>query len=136
MKSISPPPKDEYCKKLLNMFNPVIVPGGAAFAADAVHEVLKDHGKGTEAIITKLAAQRGKKLVTTYDVQIVGNGKVDSSESNAVPNQNNPTDKYLTIMEECFEHASRIQKRFNSVNLNQIAITLFIQKSKAIGLTN
>ena len=44
---------------------------------------LKDHGKGTEAIITKLAAQRGKKLVTTYDVQIVGNGKVDSSESSS-----------------------------------------------------
>jgi len=102
------------------------------FAADAVHEVLKDHGKGTEAIITKLAAQRGKKLVTTYDVQIVESNKVDS----AMHNQNNPTDKYLTIMEECFEHASRIQKRFNSVNLNQIAITLFIQKSKAIGLTN
>ncbi len=97
------------------------------FAADTVHEVLKDHGKGTEAIITKLAAQRGKKLVTTYDVQIVGNGKVDS----AMPNQKTPPDSYLSAMDKSFEDALQIQEKFNGMaNVNQIAITMFIQRTK------
>jgi len=104
------------------------------FAADTVHEVLKDHGKGTEAIITKLAAQRGKKLVTTYDVQIVGNGKVDSTGSSAMPNQNNP---YLDNMLASFEDAIKVQEKFNGMaNVNQLAVTMFIQRTKSNGFAN
>ena len=99
------------------------------FAHDTVHEVLKDHGKGTEAIVTKLAAQRGKKLVTTYDVQIIGNGKVGS----AMPNKTNPvkSDSYYSAMDKSFEEELQIQTKYNGMaNVNQIAITLFIQRTK------
>jgi len=98
------------------------------FAHNTVHEVLKDHGKGTEAIITKLAAQRGKKLVTTYSTEIVGKGsKVDSE----MTNQNNP---YLDNMLQSFADAIKVQEKFNGMaNVNQLAVTMFIQRTKVNG---
>src|ERR1035437_5078422 len=41
------------------------------FPPEDVHEKLKELHKGDKVIITKLAAQRGNKLVTAYDVQVV-----------------------------------------------------------------
>lgn len=93
------------------------------FAPDSVHEVLKNCKKNDVVIITKLAAQRGKKLVTTYDVQIVG------SES-AAPEQpqKNP---YLENMLQSFADAIKVQEKFNGMaNVNQLAVTMFIQRTK------
>ena len=104
------------------------------FAADTVHEVLKDHGKGTEAIITKIAAQRGKKLVTTYDVQIVGDVNKSNGKDSAMPNQNNP---YLENMLQSFADAIKVQEKFNGMaNVNQLAVTMFIQRTKSNGFSN
>ena len=63
------------------------------FAHDSVHAVLKEHGKGTEAIVTKIAAQRGKKLVTTFDVKVVESEKEDVkvNMNGEIHNQTNPT---------------------------------------------
>jgi hypothetical protein len=98
------------------------------FAPDTVHEALKYHGKGTEAIITKLAAQRGKKLVTTYDVQIVGGSEKSSEKNNTMPNQTNP---YLESMLQSFADAIKVQDKFNGMaNVNQLAVTMFIQRTK------
>lgn len=96
--------------------------------------MLKDHGKGTEAIITKLAAQRGKKLVTTYDVQIVDNGKVDCEMPCQKQPQQNP---YLENMLASFADALAVQEKFNGMaNVNQIAITMFIQRTKSKGFAH
>jgi len=96
--------------------------------------VLKDQGKGTEAIITKLAAQRGKKLVTTYDVQIVGENGKSNNVNSAQYNQTNP---YLENMLASFEDAMRVQEKFNGMaNVTQLAITMYISRNKANGLAN
>ena len=101
------------------------------FAHDSVHDVLKACPKGTEAIITKLAAQRGKKLVTTFSTEIVG----DSVES-AIPNPKLPkTNPYLENMLQSFEDAIKVQEKFNGMaNVNQLAVTMFIQRTKSNGL--
>ena len=41
------------------------------FAPEPLHEELKKFRKDDELLITKLAAQRGQKLVVTWDVQKV-----------------------------------------------------------------
>jgi hypothetical protein len=93
-----------------------------------VYEKLKGHGKGTEAIITKLAAQRGKKLVTTYDVQIVEDSEKMSEKDNAIDSQTNP---YLESMLQSFADAIKVQDKFNGMaNVNQLAVTMFIQRTK------
>ena len=101
------------------------------FAPTEVHEVLKEQTKGTEAIITKIAAQRGKKRVTSYDVQII-----EVQNSILAPNQpqNNP---YLENMLASFADALVVQEKFNGMaNVNQIAITMFIQRTKGNGLAH
>jgi hypothetical protein len=104
------------------------------FAPDTVHEVLKDQKKGTEAIITKLAAQRGKKLVTTYDVQIVGENKEDNKVNRSISDQTNP---YLENMLQSFADAIKVQEKFNGMaNVNQLAVTMFIQRTKSNGFSN
>ncbi|MBK8943779.1 MAG: hypothetical protein IPM32_00775 [Ignavibacteriae bacterium] len=101
------------------------------FAPDIVHEKLKDYKKGTEAIITKIAAQRGKKLVTSYDVQII---EVQNSIPATNQPQNNP---YLENMLASFADALVVQEKFNGMaNVNQIAITMFIQRTKGNGFAH
>ena len=102
------------------------------FAPEEVHNKLKELKQGDEAVVTKLAAQKGKKVVTTYDVQIVGDSEVDSSGNSAMPN---PTNPYLEAMYQSFEDAIKIQEKFNGMaNVNQLAVTMFIQRVKVKGL--
>jgi len=49
------------------------------FAPAEVHQELKNYGKGDSVIITKLAAQRGTKLITKYAAR--GSGKDYSDTS-------------------------------------------------------
>lgn len=105
------------------------------FAPDAVHEVLKNQKKGTEAIITKLVTQgKGKKLNTIYDVQIVGN----NDEHSAMPGLNQPQQNpYLENMLASFADAMIIQERFQGMaNVNQLAVTMFIQRTKGNGFAH
>ena len=103
------------------------------FAHDSVHDVLKACPKGTEAIITKLAAQRGKKLVTTFSTEIVEKA---SKEESTVANLKQPqTNPYLENMLQSFEDAIKVQEKFNGMaNVNQLAVTMFIQRTKSNGL--
>ena len=99
------------------------------FAPTEVHELLKDQVKGTEAIITKVAVQKGKKLVTSYDVQIINQNKTQSTNTKS---QNTTESEYYLAMEKSFEEALQIQQKFNGMaNVNQIAITLFIQRTRS-----
>ena len=46
--------------------------GYSYFAPDSVHNELKTLHKGDRAILTKMAANRNGKLITTYDVKVIG----------------------------------------------------------------
>ena len=99
------------------------------FATDEVHEKLSVLSKGDTAVITKLAVQKGSKVVTTFDVVIEKATKQASSSAEA-----KSSNSYLQAMIDSFEDALVIQERFNGMaNVNQIAITLFIQRTKAGG---
>lgn len=91
------------------------------FAPPEVHQELKNMRAGDEAVITLLAAQRGSKVVKSYEVK-----RVESTQQ--TPASTN--ESYLTQMEQSFQEASKLQKKFNSVNINQVAITLYISKNK------
>jgi len=43
------------------------------FAPEEVHERIKDLKKGDKAVITKLAEQKGNKIITKFDVSIQPN---------------------------------------------------------------
>ncbi len=102
------------------------------FAADELHKQLKQFKKDDELLVTKLAASRGNKIVVSWEVKKINEDiavdKTDLSKANSP----NPSDELFYIaMEKSFEDALRIQNRFNGMaNVNQIAITLFIQRTK------
>jgi hypothetical protein len=96
------------------------------FAADELHKQLKQFKKDDELLVTKLAASRGNKIVVTWDVQ-----KMEKPMEDNPPTSNE--DVFYTAMEKSFDEALRIQNRFNGMaNVNQIAITLFIQRTKGM----
>lgn len=103
------------------------------FAPSEVHEQLKALKKGDKATITKLAEQRGSKIVTKYDVQ------TQPISVKAVPTENTATGKdvYFESMLSSYEDALKIQERLNGmIDVNRVAITLYISKTKTSGLIN
>ena len=101
------------------------------FAAEELHQQLKQFKKDDELLVTKLAASRGNKIVVSWEVKKIG-GEVVQPNDTTVTNQTTLTEEFFyTAMEKSFEDALRIQNRFNGMaNVNQIAITLFIQRTK------
>lgn len=108
------------------------------FPPESVHEQLKDLRRGDKAIITKLASQRGNKLITKYDVHPCNPSA--SAETTATTPQNNISDnkysssqddKYYTIMLNSYKDALRINNELNGMaDASKIAVTLFIARSK------
>jgi len=93
------------------------------FAPEEVHKKIEGLKKGDAAVITKTAVQQGKKVVTSYDVEISTKDKTANAKSD---------NKYLQAMMDSFEDALVIQDKFNGMaNVNQIAVTLFIQRTKS-----
>jgi len=102
------------------------------FAPDEVHSEIKNLKKGSKFTIAKLAEQRGSKIITKYDV------KVHLAEpKQPAPNDsgnNNNKDSYFEAMFASYEDAMKIQEKLNGmVDVNRIAITLFIARSKVSG---
>jgi hypothetical protein len=99
------------------------------FAPSELHEQMKDLHKGNKIEITKLAEQKGSKIITKYDLKLIsnGNGKIISdNDSIAVARDN-----YFEIMLASFLDAMRIQENLNGmIDVNKIAICLFIARSK------
>ncbi|MBX3009768.1 MAG: hypothetical protein KF816_17215 [Melioribacteraceae bacterium] len=96
------------------------------FAADELHKQLKLFKKDDELMVTKLAVSRGSKIVVSWDVQ-----KLEKPMEDNPPTPNE--DVFYTAMEKSFDEALRLQNRFNGMaNVNQIAITLFIQRTKGM----
>ncbi len=121
------------------------------FPTAEVHEKLKDLRKGDRAVIIKLAAQRGSKLVTVYEVKpeikviqqqsntvtMSANNVVDVSdikeESSIEEETENipPADDFYQIMLHCYRDAQKIQHELNGFgDAEKIAVTLFIARSK------
>jgi hypothetical protein len=99
------------------------------FAPEELHEQLKALHKGNKVEITKLAEQKGSKILTKYDLKVISNGngkKVSDSEPNTIARDN-----YFDIMLASYLDALRIQENLNGmVDVNKIAVCLFIARSK------
>ncbi len=107
------------------------------FAPEEVHLKLSELKRGDAAVITKQAVQKGSKVVTTFEVEVAPkqhqNHQAPETSSNKAETPNNQN-SYLQAMMASFEDALVIQEKFNGMaNVNQIAITLFIQRTKAGG---
>jgi hypothetical protein len=99
------------------------------FAPQELHEQLKEFHKGNKVEITKLAEQKGSKIITKYDLKLISNGnsnKVSDTETNKIVRDN-----YFDIMLASYLDALRIQENLNGmVDVNKIAVCLFIARSK------
>lgn len=92
---------------------------------EQVHEKMKELKKGERIQITKTAAQSGKKIVHDYELKVM-------ESKTRMPEQS--TDNYFDLLLRSYEDALRIQNKLNGlVDMNKIAITLFIARSKASG---
>jgi hypothetical protein len=124
------------------------------FAPNAqTHMELTQFKAGDRVTLLKNAKQSGKKVVTDISVLPAtvpiaapptnGNGHnvinvVQPANGNgkAAPTTQTPTvhDAFFQILESCYADAIRLQERFNGmVDVNRLAITLFIARSKTNG---
>jgi hypothetical protein len=99
------------------------------FAPSELHEQMKSLHKGNKIEITKLAEQKGSKIITNYNLKLISNGngkKVSETETNTIARDN-----YFDIMLASYLDALRIQENLNGmVDVNKIAVCLFIARSK------
>ncbi|MBK9099483.1 MAG: hypothetical protein IPM14_15490 [bacterium] len=95
------------------------------FPDKEVHEKIKDLRRGDKVEICKRAEQKGTKIVTSYEVKVLSNHSASSS-----PTQSSK-DNYFETMLTSYQDAQKIQEELNGmVDVNRIAITLFIARSK------
>ena len=97
-----------------------------SFFADAtVHNKLKDLKKGAKAVVTKIAEQKGSKLVVRYEVQ------TEEQSVTVVPPS---SDGFYEQMLQSCKDAMKIQAELGGLmDPKSIAVTLFIARSKTNG---
>jgi hypothetical protein len=97
------------------------------FPNEEIHEKLKTLRRGDKAVVTKLASQRGNKLVTVYNVDVG-----ESSASDSLPQQTKDSDdRYYSIMLQSYRDALKINNELNGmVDPSKIAVTLFIARTR------
>ena len=111
------------------------------FAPDEVHARLKDSKKGSKFTISKLAEQRGSKIITKYEVVPLQSApaepapqKEESKPETAIQPVTEPPvaeDKYFAIMLNSCKDAIRIQSELGGMlDSKSIAITLYISRTK------
>lgn len=111
------------------------------FAPDDVHATLKENKKGARFTITKLAEQKGSKIITKYDVvplqsappEPVSQQEETRQETAIQPVKDAPVaeDKYFAIMLNSCKDAMRIQSELGGMmDAKSLAVTLFIARSK------
>jgi hypothetical protein len=112
------------------------------FAPEEVHNQLSKLSKGDKATVTKIAAQRGAKLVTKYDVRAEGKVapkaqmvSVDEIIEDILPegDDQDDHDQFFQVMKQSYLDALKINSDLNGMaDPAKIAITLFIARSKSI----
>lgn len=97
------------------------------FAPDPVHEEIKNLKKNNSFLITKQAEQQGNKIITKFDVSAIPtNGK---SHKN-----NGKKDSLYELLLKSYQDGLKISETLNGmVDVNKVAITLFIARSKLNG---
>ena len=106
------------------------------FAPAEVHVELSKLGKGNKAVVTKLAAQRGSKLVTTYDVKVIGKEVKQPVTEVEMQNQEDvyaPAlhDIYFNLLLNSYKDALEISRELNGmIDVEKASISLFIARSK------
>jgi hypothetical protein len=101
------------------------------FAPAEVNEQIKSLRKGERFEITKLAEQKGTKIVTSYDVRV--QKKNLESPANEL-NKSNGTDYFYDLMLTSCRDAVRIQNELGGLmDAKSLAVTLFIARSKING---
>ncbi len=120
------------------------------FPTAEVHDKLKDLKKGDRAVITKLAAQRGSKLVTVFEVRpevktvsipsTAGN-TMAANDVSIIPDINeekeeetesiSAADNYYSVMLASYTDALKLQKELNGmIDIEKAAITLYISRTR------
>lgn len=102
------------------------------FAPLSVHEQLKEKQKGSRFQITKSATQKGKKLVTDFEIKFLDNGIKKEKEAEPKSEENG----YYEAMLKSYEDAAKIQQKYSAVNLNQCAVSIFIARINKNGFNN
>ena len=99
------------------------------FAPDEIHKSLLSLRKGDKVKITKVAEQKGNKLVTRF--QVVTENKTPKETQPVKKSDSNLGDHYFEVMLQSYQDALKIQEQLNGmVDVNRISITLFIARSK------
>lgn len=110
----------------------------AFFPPAEVHQELKSLRRSDKAVITKLAAQRGTKLITKYVVDHCKGANSDKSQKDEKPtplennvNNHQQSDRLYDLMLASYKDAFQMQTDLNGmVDIEKIAITLFIARSQ------
>ena len=110
------------------------------FAPAPVHEELQNFKRGEHVIVTKLAANRNGKLVTTYAIgkqsngKLPKNGKTVEPEKKEADGQAKPPvneDHYYDVMLKSYGDAISINEKLNGmIDVSKVAVTLFIARTK------
>jgi len=99
------------------------------FAPDEVHERIKELKKGAKVVVTKLAEQKGNKIITKFDVNVIAQAPQNAAQP--TPAAQSVTDNYYDTMLQCCKDAIRIQNELGGMmDAKSIAVTLFIARSK------
>ena len=101
------------------------------FAPEQIHKKLKDKKRSDKFELTKTAVQKGKKLVTGFEIKFLDNGR-EEKDSETKSKENG----YFEAMLKSYEDASRIQQKYSAVNLNQCAVSIFIARINKNGFNN
>ena len=101
------------------------------FAPAEVNEQIKSLRKGDRFEITKLAEQKGAKILTKYDVKIL-------EQERAVPEVINGSttngDNYYNIMLTSCRDAIKLQNELGGMfDAKSLAVTIFIARTKING---
>jgi len=99
---------------------------------EQIYQQLKAIGKGKSLDIIKTAKKNGKSIQVEYTVVSLDQEKKPTPTP--IPEQK---DKYFDAMLSSYDDALKIQEKFNGMcDVNRIAITLFIARSKLGGMVN
>lgn len=103
------------------------------FAPPEVHDQLKGLRKGRKVTITKLAEQKGSKIITKYEIK-VKEEEVPPMEMEKPIVAKNGNDNYYELMLQSCKDAVRIQNEIGGLmDPKSLAVTLFIARSKVNG---
>jgi hypothetical protein len=100
------------------------------FAPEELHEQMKGLHKGNKVEITKLAEQKGSKILTKYDLKVISNGNGSNGKNEPTSSNDN---LYQIMLQSCRD-AVRIQNELGGLmDAKSVAVTLFIARSKLNG---